>query len=241
MSAVADRERMARALELVALVEESWTSARYTNDHRKRYAADVLHLDPDEAVAAVEVLKRSGREFPPQAGDVALEVARLQIDAPEWGEVKRQLVQRWDATVEARERPDDWKCPYGRCDGSGFVHADDANDATDCECRPEKREARRGEPLHPLLREFIEERYVTWGEVELVGQGANTTLEAQMRQKWEAFAGRAVRSRVIAALEGPPTLKRLASARAEDAPRREGMAQLGRAVGDVVAALQRGS
>jgi len=249
MPAVADRERMARALELVALVEESFPAARFNDEHRKRYAADVVHLDPDEAVAAVEVLKRTpgrdGRapEFPPPAGDVCREVARLQVDAPDWGEVKRQLVKRWEATIEARERPDGWTCPHDRCDGSGIVHHDEKNDSWPCECRAAMIAARRlADPLHPLLREFIDEGYVTWTEVEAVGRGMATTLESQMRAKWEAFARQAVESRAIASLDGPPTLRRLERARDEDGlrsghePRR-----LGAAVDGVVAALTSGS
>lgn len=236
----ADRERMARALDLVALVEESWPSARFTDDHRKRYVADLLHLDLDEALAAVEVLKRSGREFPSTAGAIAREVARLQIDAPEWGEVKRSLVLRVEATIAARDAADTWTCPHETCDGSGFIIHDVHNDATDCACRPAKLAARRAaDTLHPLVREFIEDGYVTWSEVEAVGRGMETTLEAQMRQKWDAFASRAIESRVIAALEGPPTLRRLAGARTEDDARQVGPGRVG--VGlrrpDVVAAL----
>lgn len=223
MNAAADRERLAAALELVALVEESFPAARFTDDHRKRYAADVMHLDPDEAVAAVEVLKRStgrdGRapEFPPPAGDVCREVARLQLDAPDWGECKRQLVKRWEATVLFRDKGDDWTCPHDACDGSGFVHHEERNDSTDCECRPAMITARRqANALHPLLREFVEAGYVTWDEIETVGRGGATTLEAQMRAKWDAFARQAVESRVIAALAGPPTLRRLERAREDD-------------------------
>lgn len=227
MSAVSDSERLARAFELVALVEESWPAARFTDDHRKRYAADVVHLDPDEAVAAVEVLKRrTGRdgrapEYPPPAGDVCREVARLQVDAPDWGEVKRQLVKRWEATLEARETPESWTCPYDSCDGSGIVHAEDRNDSWDCRCRRAMIDARRAvNPLHPLIREFIDERYATWGEVEAIGRGMQTTLEAQMRAKWEAFAHDAVETRALSALAGPDTLRRLHRARDEDVPRK---------------------
>lgn len=240
-------DRLADALEIVEFVEHSFPAARFTNEHRQRYAADIVHLNPAEVLAAVEVLKRTAKsggrasEFPPPPGDVCREVAKLQLDAPDWAECKRQLVKRWEATVVAREAAEDWVCPHGRCDGSGFVVDEDTNSAWNCDCRAARREARRGEPLHPLLREFIDERYVTWGEVELVGQGANTTLEAQMRAKWIAFADRAVQSRAIAALEGPPTLHRLNSARHEDSLRGgRPVRQIGAAVDAVVAALPRG-
>jgi hypothetical protein len=226
----ARRERLAAALELVALVEQSFPSARFTDEHRQAYAADVAHLDPAEAKAAVEVLKRTpghdgrARQFAPTAGDVALEVARLQLDAPDWGEVKRQLVKRQEAIIAGRDEPDTWVCPFDRCDGTGFADVstpERPNTVTDCECRPARTAARTGaDELHPLLREFISQSYVTWGEVAEVGHGGATTLEAQMRGKWDAFAHRAIESRAIAAIGAPPTLRRLDEAREEDAPRR---------------------
>ncbi len=30
-----------------------------------------------------------------------------------------------------------WRCPYGKCDGNGFVYDEDTNTATDCPCRPQ--------------------------------------------------------------------------------------------------------
>lgn len=236
----ARRERLAEALELVALVEASWPSSRFGEANRQQYAEDIVHLDAAEALAAVRVLKRAGREFAPTAGEVAREVARLQIDAPEWGEVKRQLVKRHEAQIADRDSVSEWICPHGRCDGSGFVHHPLRNDATDCECRPARIAAtRQADPLHPLLREFVDEGYVTWGEIDAVGAGGReaATLEAQMRRKWEAFADRAIDSRAFAAIEGPPTLRRLESARDEDAPRRR-RGELGKP--DVLAALPRG-
>lgn len=217
-------ERLARALELVALVEESWPSSRLNQDQRRVYATDIAHLDPDEAAAALEVLKRSGRQFAPTAGEVALEVARLQLDAPDWGECKRQIVHRHRELVEARERTFEWTCPAGTCDGTGFMDVstpETPNTVTDCSCRPARTAARSllGE-LHPLLLEFVQAGYVTWTEIEDLGSGSDTTLEAQMRDKWVAFARRAVETRVISALKGPPTLRRLEEARDEDGPRR---------------------
>jgi hypothetical protein len=223
-------EQLAAALELVATVEESFPSSRFNDEQRLQYAKDVAHLDVAEAAAAVEVLKRTptidgrSRQFAPTAGEVALEVARLQIDAPDWGEVKRQLVKRHEAIIASRDAPNDWTCPLEACDGTGFIDVSTPelpNTVTDCKCRPARTAARQGaDELHPLLREFISAGYVTWGEVDTVGQGGETTLEAQMRAKWDAFARRAVETRAIAAIDAPPTLRRLEEARDEDAPRR---------------------
>jgi hypothetical protein len=238
----ADRARLADALELVATVEDSFPSSRFNDEQRKQYAKDIAHLDPADAAAAVAVLKRTGgRQFAPTAGEVAHEVARLQLDAPDWGEVKRQLVKRHEAIIASRDAPSDWECPAGRCDGSGFVDISTPelpNTVTDCACRPQRTAARQGaDELHPLLREFIGAGYVTWGEVEEVGAGGATTLEAQMRSKWDAFAYRAVESRAIAAIDAPPSMRRLQQARDEDdrSTRRE----LGRP--NYLAALQRAS
>lgn len=238
-------ERLADALELAAFVEDSFPSSRFNDSERRQYATDVAHLDPAEARAAVEVLKRTPtsdgrpRQFAPTAGEVAHEVARLQLDAPDWGEVKRQVVSRQRAIVVARERDFEWTCPARRCDGTGFVDIstpETPNTVTDCECRPSRTAAKgKLDELHPLLREFIAAGYVTWGEVEDLGAGSDTTLEAQMRDKWQAFARRAVESRAIAALEGPPTLRRLDEARGEDGPRRR--RELKRIGFDVVASL----
>lgn len=241
--AAAARERLADALELVALVEKSWASARFHDGHREQYANDIAHLDPDEARAAIEVLKRSGREFAPPAGDVAREVARLQLGAPDWADVKRSLIHRQEAIERSRGEVVEWTCPHDACDGSGFVGFSDptARDATPCECRPARLASMRvADELHPLVQEFIEEGFVTWGEVDAVGQGGRDAamLEAQMRVKWETFARRAVESRAIAAVEGPPSLRRLEQARDEDGQRAgRGRGQLGRP--DYAAALPR--
>jgi hypothetical protein len=237
-------EHLARALELVATIEDSFPSSRFSQEQRLQYAKDVAHLHPDEAKAAAEVLKRTPtidgrpRQFAPTAGEVAFEVARLQIDAPDWGECKRQLVKRQEAILAGRDAPDTWVCPFDRCDGGGFEVDEATNTATDCECRPARTAARRAaDELHPLLREFIDQDYVTWGEIAEVGHGGATTLEAQMRGKWDAYAARAVESRAIAAIDAPPSLRRLEDARGEDAPRRR------RALGrpDFTAALPRAS
>lgn len=238
------RRQLARALRLVALVEDSWPSARFNDGHREQYAKDIAHLDPEEAAAAVEVLKRSGREFAPPAGDVAREVARLQIGAPDWVDVKRSLIRRQEAMERARGEVVEWTCPHGECDGSGFTGFADpsARDAAPCRCRPARLASMRAaDELHPLVQEFIEEGFVTWGEVDAVGQGGRdaATLEAQMRVKWETFARRAVESRAIAAIEGPPSLLRLEQARDEDGQRTgRGRGQLERP--DYLAALPRG-
>ncbi|MFT4034916.1 MAG: ATP-binding protein [Patulibacter sp.] len=48
-----------------------------------------------------------------------------------------------------------WRCPYNRCDGSGFLYDEATNTATDCACRPQLLAAARA----AKLRGRIPERY----------------------------------------------------------------------------------
>lgn len=209
------------ALELVALVVERWPSARLDDGHMRRFAEEIVDLDAAECRAALDALYRSRREFVPTAGAVRYELAALQLGAPEWADVKRQLVKRHEA-LQAWTPPE-WTCPHGECDGGGWTvteRDDGADDASHCRCWDERQASRRlADSLDPLVREFIADRYVTWGEVEAVGQGNATTLEAQMRQKWDVFRHRAVESRAFATIDAAPDLPRLEQAREEDAPR----------------------
>lgn len=221
MSAVTGKQAGA-AVRLVAAVLMAWPNANLTSSQQEQYARDVAELDMAEARVALEVIKRRGGRFAPTAGEIILEVARMQVDAPDWAEVKRQLVRR-QIERQNSTTPIAWKCPHGLCDGSGLIVGGDRNppDSRPCECRLAKIAAKRREDhLHPLVREFVSQGYVTWGEVELVALGNATTLESQMREKWRAFAARAVESRAIGTIDGPSTLLRLSQAAAEDAPRR---------------------
>jgi ribonucleoside-diphosphate reductase alpha chain len=85
----------------------------------------------------------------------------------------------------------------------------------------------------------IADAYTEAWRLGIKALGGATTLESQMRTKWNAFAQRAVESRAIGALEGPPSLRRLEQARAEDAPRRPHRGQFGRV--DALQALGMGS
>ncbi|MEH3053333.1 MAG: ATP-binding protein [Patulibacter minatonensis] len=48
-----------------------------------------------------------------------------------------------------------WRCPYGKCPGTGFVYDEERNVATDCECRPQMLAAARA----AKLRGRIPDRY----------------------------------------------------------------------------------
>jgi hypothetical protein len=124
--------------------------------------------------------------------------------------------------------PPEWICPVGECDGSGWVETTTPEsygpEAAKCSCYERRASSRRlADTLHPLVREFIDARFVSWSEVERVGAAAGTreatTLEAQMREKWLSFAARAVQSRASASIGVAPELRRLEEARSEDARR----------------------
>lgn len=44
-------------------------------------------------------------------------------------------------------RKSGWVCPYGKCEGNGFVYDEEANVATDCPCRPQMIAATRATSL----------------------------------------------------------------------------------------------
>lgn len=209
------------AIDLVALALERWPAPKLDAAQQRRYAEDVVDLDADEARAALDALYGEGPEFRPNAGTLRRKVAALQLGAPDWAEVKRQLVERHvrlaRARDERREQEDAWACTVGRCDGSGWVEHTAERAASPCPCRPAMLEARRKlDMLAPLVREFFDLGYATWAEVDALCSSVNTTLEAQMRDKWNRFAARAVESRVLASIEGAPDLPRLEEARRDD-------------------------
>lgn len=229
----ADRARVADALELVALVCDRWPRPELNDDQLKRYAEDIADFDPATMRAAIDAYHRDqGGHFQPTAGELRRRAALLELAPPEWMDVRRQLVERRVAMRAFNPAP--WACPVGACDGSGLVLPEDPWDheanalatPTRCECAPARREHfKMADTLAPLVREFIDEKFVTWAEVDKIGEAlgdsATSTLESQVREKWKAFASRAVESRVLASIEAAPDLARLEQARDEDEPRRQ--------------------
>jgi hypothetical protein len=190
------------AIDLVALACERWPAPK------------------------LDALSGDGREFRPNAGDVRRRVAALQLGAPDWAEVKAQLVARHVHLARRDPDADRWTCPEGTCDGSGWVEVGE-REAQRCPCYAARVEASRAlDLLAPLVREFFDDGYVTWAEVDELCSSVNTTLEAQARDKWNRFVARAVESRVLAAIEGAPDLPRIEEARHADARRsRRGLAR----------------
>lgn len=211
------------ALTVFQLVQRRWGNAELD---LKQFSVDILELDVDvrTACAAVDAIHASGAEFPPTAGAIARQVAMLQVDPPQWAEVKRQMNLRRSEIAAARLRRLRWSCPHQECDGGGFVEVGDA--MRRCRCHAARLASRDGaSTLSPIVQEFLDRGYVTLGEVDDVAdpdQRDRSTLEAQMREKWKAFAAEVVDFRVLSLMGTSADVARLERARAEDAARRRG-------------------
>lgn len=212
----------ADAFDLATDIQERWQNA--ADDIPSRAAALFAELqavslvDARAALAAIGLAGDRDAAFVPTPGMILRKVAELAVAPLGWDEVRRQLVKRCDE-VDALNRPNArfaWTCPYDLCDGDGLVVDEEARTAGDCRCRPEYIAARRavGE-LDAMVRQWIDDRYVTWPEVRSVAEG-DSTVEAQMRQKWEAYANRAIESRALVLLPNAAPSRRLAQAEAED-------------------------
>jgi DNA replication protein DnaC len=53
--------------------------------------------------------------------------------------------------VSAQRTRDGGSCPYGACDGSGFVIDDETNTARDCRCRPQRLSRARARSLEAII------------------------------------------------------------------------------------------
>lgn len=217
-------------------IQARWAAFPIPPSAIAQYVADLNDLAIADIRVAVESFAASPK--PPTPGQLRHRVIELQLDAPEWP-AARSAMLRWRAGAAARvEAAERWVCPAGICDGSGFSIDEAANDARDCECRPALLAVRRGLGALPLLlAEFVTTREVSNAELDRLLAG-DTTLDAQVRSRWEAFVRRIVQSRMLAALpagEGRE-LPRVAAARAEDGARStSGLRRL-----DPVALLERG-
>ncbi len=217
-------------------IQARWYAFQIPPSAMAQYVADLGDLGVDDVAAAVDSFATAAK--PPTSGQVRHRVVEMQLDVPDWP-AARSVLLRWRAGAAARvDFAERWACPAGVCDGSGFAIDDTVNDARDCECRPALLAARRGlHALPALVAEFVTAREVANGELDGLAEG-NTTLDAQVRARWDAFTRRIVDSRVLAALPvaGSRDLQRVAAARAEDGGRgRSGLRRM-----DPVALLERG-
>ncbi len=226
-------QEFARFLKLVAA---TWPEADLTPDVTKVYSMDLSDQGFGPACAAVRVLAREGRYKVPSAGTIRRRMTELELDAPDWGEVRRALNERRAQMERRREQKLDWTCPAGTCEGDGWVVDVETNSARKCSCFQERLAAsRQTVQLHPLIQEFLDRGYVTLVEVEEVGSPDTknrTTLEAQMREKWRAFVEDQVSSSVMADLPAGTGLPRIERARNEGLKKLGALEALGLPRGD---------
>lgn len=203
---------------IAAAMQSRWFAFEIPDSALVQYVADLVDLRADDVAVAVASL--GDRERPPTSGQIRRRVVELQLDAPTWTEA-RAAIARWRAGSEARSvAASDWVCPAGMCDGSSFVIED--TDARNCECRPLWLARLRGlAELPVLVAEFVGvDGQLANHEADALLEG-DTTLEAQVRARWEQFVRRIVDSRMLAALPAGDGLRRVEAARDEDGQRQE--------------------
>jgi hypothetical protein len=239
------------AAETLQVVMSRWSRPVFEPGEQQRYLDDLLPLDAAEARTAIDLIHASGgQRFRPQVGDIINSIARAQLDAPDWPEVRRQLNERSAEVERRREESFEWTCPEAACDGSGWILVVEevevlgtkahVRNGARCACYEARKTATQvSDNLHPLVREWIREGYITWPEVEDltdVERRDRATLEAQARDKWGAFTSRAIRARAmaVAGIKAPASMRAITEGRREDSRR----GALGKP--DLVAALTRG-
>jgi hypothetical protein len=98
-------------VDIARRINANWPHRQLPKATLAKYFDDLRDLPAQHVAAAVEVLHREGREWPPTAGQVLQKLAELSVDAPEWPFVARRLrrvaafpanVIRAGRTVDAR-------------------------------------------------------------------------------------------------------------------------------------------
>jgi hypothetical protein len=171
---------------LLASMMSKWPQAaqRLAGEHvTAEYSRVLAEVRREHAAAAVEAWSRDGEKWPPSAGEVLQTLARLLLDPPEWGQVKAALTGHAPVPADAPDLP--VECPYGECDGDGFVIVDwERSETAPCRCRPGRKAIlRQRRTRHPLVALFLAEV----GTLEIADLLEDRTAEAQCREKWLAF------------------------------------------------------
>lgn len=220
------------ALEFIPIAEKMqarWWSFPIPASALDGYVKDLANVPAALASAAVDAFSADGSDRPPTSGQIRRRVAELELDAPSWDEVRTALAL-WRADRPRREALSEaWTCPHKLCDGSGFVTIIGRNAQRNCRCREQRMITVRGwAMLPPLVREFVTGRHVEPEELTRMLERGEGDTEARVRGRWREFVHRAVESRVLAGLPVGVGIARLASARREDAERRERHGELRR-------------
>ncbi len=213
------------ATDAVGVVQATWPSWPI---NVSAYLEGLRGVAPGAVVAATSSLAADGLKEPPSVAQIRQRVAQLIVDAPSWTVARATLITWRDGcrkhSAERASVERGWQCPFDDgngtgCDGTGFVWVDDST-TTDCRCKPQLVAAIRGASvLPPLLRRFLDEKHASPFEIDALATG-DTSLEAQIRVRWQEFVGRMVSDEAVADTAAG-TLPGLEAARARAAGERE--------------------
>lgn len=193
------------AMTLVGVIQRRWT---HSDPVDSEYIDELASVHADHAFAAVDSWYRDGERFAPSAGQIIGRIADLALDMPDWYVVVNELHHRQSAAGK-QSWTNDRICPHGRCDGRGLVIDEEARTSSYCECREQlQAEIAARQTTHPVVAQFIAE--IGQREIADVLLG-DRTAEAQVRNKYEAFARNARRSIAYTGIDtaGLPALERL--------------------------------
>jgi hypothetical protein len=194
---------------VTALLEAHWHGDDMPETAIPIYAHELASLDFGEVQAAVLALAREGKRRTPYAGEIRRKIVLLQLDAPPWATAIKDLAQAF-REIDAFKEPDECVVGNPEC-RSGYIFEQSTYEmgerelhnemARACECREVVREMRRPKWLHPLLTEFL--AHVTSSTVRDTLASGDTTREAQLRNKYDAFVNDTVEQRLLAGLTAP--------------------------------------
>jgi hypothetical protein len=176
-------------LEISARMTLYWPQAETPDESLALFYEDLKDQEGGKVLAAVESLHRDPAQvWPPNSGQILYRLAEIDLDAPSWMELKAELTRRGSAPGTVAS-PWQEPCPFGVCDGRGFIVDEDARMSTACECRPGKIEQAKAVAAdaltaNPVVAAFIAD--VGTGELDDVRAG-DRVAEAQVRTKWEGF------------------------------------------------------
>lgn len=189
-----------------------WFS-QLTEQSEGAYLETLGMLPPAAVDAAIQTLAADGRFKIPTPGQIAQRVAELDTAAPPWVQA-RSMFLRWREDcrrLSAERRRVEQMCEV--CDGTGFVWIDEeSNTTTQCECREQLRQFANGRvALPPVLRRFVDDGHLAPQQIDQLT--TDTTLEAQVRDRWEAYAALLVRDHAWSGLPVAPGVPAIEAAR----------------------------
>lgn len=195
--------------QVMALLEAHWHQDEAPDEALAVYLHELDEFSFEHVQAAVLALAREGKRRMPYAGEIRRKVVTLQLDPPPWSVATADMA-RAAREVEGWREPDECVIDNPKC-RSGWVIEPSSYElgereikneaARPCGCQEEWREMRRPKWLHPLLRAFADHMtYTTIREALAMG---DTTREAQLRNKYDAFVNDAIEQRLLAGINAP--------------------------------------